>query len=145
MNILADRIPGAVVWDLFAGSGSFGLECLSCGAAEAVFMDRSATGLKTIREFLEGVPEEVGYRIVRGKLPGAVSLLDPPADIIFMDPPYDSACIYSWIMDFDWSSVTVPGGCVVAESGGEAFPPAWEHRAYGDTHLHLLEVRTCPI
>ncbi len=39
-----------------------------------------------------------------------------------------------------WSSVVVPGGVVVAESGGEEFPENWEHRKYGDTHIHILEV-----
>ena len=52
MSILASRMKDAVAWDLFSGSGAFGIECLSCGAAEAVFLDRSPANLMLITKFL---------------------------------------------------------------------------------------------
>lgn len=140
MSILAARVTGALVWDLFSGSGAFGLECLSCGAGEAVFLDSSPVNLAMIRRFLKERPGEYRFSTVRGRLPGALKKLSSTPDIVFMDPPYDSSCIYSWIKETSWSSVVVPGGVVVAESGGEEFPEAWEHRKYGDTHIHILEV-----
>lgn len=140
MSIISNRVRGAVVWDLFSGSGAFGIECLSCGAARAVFVDRSPRNLVLIREFLDGETGEFSFATVKGKLPSALGRLSPPADIVFLDPPYDAASIYSWIKEFDWSSVITPGGLVIAESGGEAFPGNWERRRYGDTHIHLMEV-----
>jgi len=140
MSILASRMKDAVAWDLFSGSGAFGIECLSCGAAEAVFLDRSPANLMLITKFLREQSEEFSFRTIRGKLPAAMDRLSPPADIVFLDPPYDSSCIYSWIIGFDWTSVVSPGGIVIAESGGARFPENWEHRRYGDTHIHMMEV-----
>ena len=44
-NLIFDRISGAVVLDLFAGSGAFGAECISRGASEVYFVDQSDHGL----------------------------------------------------------------------------------------------------
>ena len=140
MSILASRVRGAAVWDLFSGSGAFGIECLSCGASEAVFLDSSQKNLNLVKRFLEEQKEEFRFRIIKGKLPAAMDRLVSPADIVFLDPPYDSSCIYSWIMTFHWPSVVSPGGIVIAESGGMEFPQTWEHRRYGDTHIHTMEV-----
>jgi len=140
MSILAFRVKGAVVWDLFSGSGAFGIECLSCGAAEAIFVDRSPVNLLLVSKFLSEQGGEFRYRTIKGKLPASMDRLIPPADIVFLDPPYDSSCIYSWIIDYDWASVVSRGGIVIAESGGYRFPENWEHRRYGDTHLHMMEV-----
>ncbi len=140
MSILAGRVKGSVVWDLFSGSGAFGIECLSCGAAEACFVDSSPVNLGMIRRFLGERPGEYRFSTIRGRLPGALNRLSSRPDIVFMDPPYDSPCIYSWIKETGWSSVISSGGVAIAESGGEDFPEAWEHRSYGDTHIHILEV-----
>ena len=48
-NILGDKVPGAAVLDLFAGSGSLGLEALSRGAAKAVFIDNNTRCISTIK------------------------------------------------------------------------------------------------
>ena len=140
MSILADRLNGAVVWDLFSGSGAFGIECLSCGASRAVFVDSSPRNLVLIKGFLAGQKGEFSFQTVKGRLPGAMDRLVPPADIVFLDPPYDSPCIYSWIKENRWSSVVSPGGMVIAESGGESFDIPWTTRSYGDTHIHMMEV-----
>lgn len=140
MSILYHRLPGAVVWDLFSGSGAFGIECLSCGASKAVFVDHSTKNLSLISAFLKVKEDEIQFQTVKGKLPGALEQLSPPADIVFMDPPYDSPCIYSWINDHDWTTEVSPGGIVIAESGGRKFGENWVSRKYGDTFLHLMEV-----
>ncbi len=140
MSILANRVKGAVVWDLFSGSGAFGIECLSCGASRAVFVDSSPRNLVLIKGFLADQKGEFSFQTVKGRLPGAMDRLVPPADIVFLDPPYDSPCIYSWIKENRWSSVVSPGGMVIAESGGESFDTPWTTRSYGDTHIHMMEV-----
>ena len=140
MSILYERLQGAEVWDLFSGSGAFGIECLSCGAAAATFMDSSPRNLVLIKKFLTEREGGHQFRTVRGKLPGALEKLKKQADIIFMDPPYDSPCIYSWINAHDWAAHVTPGGIVIAESGGREFSGKWASRRYGDTYLHMMEV-----
>jgi len=140
MNILADRVEGAVVWDLFSGSGAFGIDCVSCGAEMAVFVDSSPVNLAKIRRFFVQKNSEEKCRTVKGKLPGAVSGLNAPADIVFLDPPYADTDVYSWVRGYNWNLVISPGGVVVVESGGEEFSRSWKHRKYGDTHIHTMEV-----
>jgi len=140
MSIIAGRVKGATVWDLFSGSGAFGIECLSCGAAKLFFVDSSSGNLARIESFLKSKEGDFQYSALRGKLPGALSRLVPPADIVFIDPPYDSPFIYSWIKKNQWSDLVSPGGLVIAESGGEMFDENWETRRYGDTRIHILEV-----
>src|SRR5437660_304145 len=86
---LADRTPGARVLDLFAGTGSLGIEALSRGAASAVFVDQDRQAVLAIEK-----------NLARTKLDGRVRqqevfrfLQEAAArekfDIIFADPPYD--------------------------------------------------------
>lgn len=88
MNALHARIDGARVLDAFAGSGAFGIECLSRGAASAVFVDRSRAAVETVRANLKllGVGPE------RSQVIGAdVYTLTPqgaPFDVVFVAPPY---------------------------------------------------------
>ena len=140
MNILAHRVTGAVVWDLFSGSGAFGIECVSCGAEKAVFADYSPVNLSRIRKFFEQRNSRDKCITVKCSLPSDFEKLIPPVDIVFLDPPYSETDIYSWIQGFAWDSVVKNGGIVVAESGGIIFDSRWQHRKYGDTHIHVLEV-----
>jgi 16S rRNA (guanine(966)-N(2))-methyltransferase RsmD len=140
VNILSGRLEGAVVWDLFSGSGAFGIDCVSCGAERAVFVDASHINLKRINEFFRANDSESRCTTVKGKLPGVIERMIPPADIVFLDPPYRDTGIYSWIQEYRWDRVVRRGGIVVAESGGTEFDSTWGHRRYGDTHIHTLEV-----
>lgn len=90
-GMLADRVPGAAVLDLFSGAGGFGLESLSRGAAEAVFADISPVCVSGIRRNLEllGLEAEV---LCMGALDAAVKLAAEGRkfDIAFLDPPFKS-------------------------------------------------------
>jgi len=89
-NILADSLPGAVVLDLFAGTGSLGLEALSRGARLACFAERHRTALVGLRRNIDalGVADRCviwGGDILRS-LPRRLGELGEPADIAFVDP-----------------------------------------------------------
>jgi len=85
--ILAPRLPGAGFLDLFAGTGSVGIEALSRGCAHATFVERSAGALAGIRHNLEvtGLAEraDVAARDVFAYLRGTPS----PYEVIFVAPP----------------------------------------------------------
>ncbi|MCK5841629.1 MAG: RsmD family RNA methyltransferase [Candidatus Sabulitectum sp.] len=141
MSIISERLPGAVVWDLFSGSGAFGVECVSCGAEKAIFMDSSPVNLNRISKFFKEKDSISRCITVRGRLPEEFGRLVPPVDIVFMDPPYRESYIYSWILEFPWDSVVRNGGVVIVESGARNFDSPWQKRKYGDTHIHMLEVK----
>ena len=85
---LADLIPGARVLDLYAGTGSIGIEALSRGAAGAVFVEQEREAVDCIRENLRHCRLE-GGEVRQGD---ALAYLAEPGelfDLIFADPPYD--------------------------------------------------------
>jgi 16S rRNA (guanine966-N2)-methyltransferase len=85
--ILGPRIPGSRFLDLFAGTGSVGIEALSRGAAHATFVERTATALADIRHNL-GATHLAASAEVRGVDVFAYLRGDPaPFDVIFVAPP----------------------------------------------------------
>jgi 16S rRNA (guanine966-N2)-methyltransferase len=107
-NWLATRIHGARCLDLCAGTGALGLEALSRGAREVVFVERSDAAFKTLRSnisLLGATSSEVLNVDARHYLGGSSS---QPFNIIFLDPPfaadlYDELCRLlseqSWLTD----------------------------------------------
>lgn len=90
-DLWVDKVPGALVLDLFAGSGAVGLEALSRGASRLVSVDNDRQVLKALRvnmaRFASGQVE-----IVAGKLPEYLPRLEHITgegfDLVFADPPY---------------------------------------------------------
>jgi 16S rRNA (guanine966-N2)-methyltransferase len=92
--ILEPELRGARVLDLFAGSGAGGIEALSRGAAEAVFVDRDAGAVAVIKANLERTHlEGPAVAVVRADavswLARAAGPVAGPYDLVFLDPPYD--------------------------------------------------------
>jgi len=85
--VLAPRLEGAAVADLFAGTGSLGLEALSRGAARAVFLDTDPRCLEAIRLNLKKLRFEDRAEVLRADAFRAVNGLGP-VDLAFVDPPY---------------------------------------------------------
>jgi 16S rRNA (guanine966-N2)-methyltransferase len=130
----AGVLEGAVVVDLFAGSGAIGIEALSRGAARCIFVERDRSALRALDENLDALDLRDRSRVVAGDAATAAATID--ADIVFADPPYD----------FDrWDDLLarVTAELVVAESGSEiAPPPGWEatrSKRYGRTRVTFLE------
>ena len=77
------------VWDACAGSGAFGLECLSRYAtAQVTFTDVAPTSLKTIRENLATLAVGARATVFQHDAIDAVKTLGAGADVVFLDPPY---------------------------------------------------------
>jgi 16S rRNA (guanine966-N2)-methyltransferase len=88
-SILANRLVGARVLDLYAGSGSLGLEALSRGAAEATFVERNKDALRAIEQNVAALG--LGGIVLRGSVPQIIDQLPGGYDLIFVDPPYADA------------------------------------------------------
>ena len=89
---ILDTDGNVLVWDAFAGSGAFGMECLSRYAnANVVFTDVAPTSIKTVRDNLATL--EIGARasVVQMDAIGAVARYGADVDLVFLDPPYVDA------------------------------------------------------
>ena len=92
-NILYSEVPGARFLDLFAGSGAIGIEALSRGAREAVFVEYDRRAAECIRLNLNTTKLESSARLIKSDVLRAISAMnaagEKPFDLIFMDPPYE--------------------------------------------------------
>jgi 16S rRNA (guanine966-N2)-methyltransferase len=142
---LAEIVPGARVLDLYAGTGSFGIEALSRGAASATFVEQDKEAAQCIRDNLVHchLQGDVRHALVEA------FLAKPPAekyDLIFADPPYNKSVgeldhdpLLSQLIPF-----IVPDGHFVWEHyAGQHLQSAGDwgiirHKNYGETGLTFL-------
>ncbi len=135
-NILQEHIPGAYVWDLFAGTGASGMEAISRGADRVMFCEKNGKALEVLRGNLQLLgPDAVARAVVmRG------DAWEPPAmtrevfgasrdsaddqevasevgpDVVFLDPPYSLVAedpVKSMARARRLLDRTARGGCVV--------------------------------
>ena len=92
-SILAPRIEGVTFLDAYAGSGAVGIEALSRGAKHVVLIERSGQALDVIRENLAILKTGGEVTVVRGS--ATAVLRKYPADIAFIDPPYERVKEYA--------------------------------------------------
>ena len=128
-------IEGRKVLDLFAGTGQLGIECLSRGAAAAVFVDRRADAVKLIRENLRLTELEDRARVVAGDSMEYLKSIREPFDIIFLDPPYAAGLLEPAIAHLAKFDILAPHGIIAAEHPADRVlpalaPPYRVHRTY---------------
>lgn len=142
----ADRLQGARVLDLFAGTGALGLEAVSRGASFCMFVEESVEGRGLIRANVEAFGLTGRTKIFRRDATG----LGPagtvqPFGLVFADPPYGKgfgeAALRSALAG-DWLAPNAL--CVVEESAAASFDPGpgfavVDERSYGDTMIRLIE------
>jgi len=93
-NILGPSVEGATFLDGCAGVGGIGIEAISRGAAFVYFVEQSRKACKMIRENLESLNVQEGFKIFEMDLIKSLDLLDSPLNIAFVDPPYDRDDLY---------------------------------------------------
>lgn len=89
-NMIQFDIQGAVFLDLFAGSGGIGIEALSRGAKEAVFVDNGREAYDCIMENLKHTRMEKSATVYKQDVFVALPMMEyqKKFDVVFMDPPY---------------------------------------------------------
>lgn len=90
-NTMQTYVPDSYFIDVFAGTGSIGIEALSRGAAKAVFIENNKKALAVIKENLEKTHLSENAEIIASDAVSALIRLEHtgPADVIFIDPPYN--------------------------------------------------------
>lgn len=125
-NIFGSGISGSVILDVFAGTGAIGLEALSRGAREAVFIESSREAARLIRKNIELCRVATGYRILQGDVFTSLRALAREgftADIAFLDPPYDWGPYEDLIQTLSRSGIVRPGCVLVVEHHGKTALP----------------------
>lgn len=120
-NVLAPRIEDAVFLDLYAGSGAVGIEALSRGACEAIFVEQAEVALKAIRGNLAGLGIRGDFALEARSVAAGLRRLTAGgrrADIVFLDPPYAEAQEYVTALGLlggECAGLLADGAIVVAE------------------------------
>lgn len=139
-SMLGDIVAQARILDLFAGTGSLGLEALSRGASSAVFVDRHPHALELIRTNIRAcfrradvelvrlnLATDSAYRTLQKRISGSNIF-----DIIFLDPPYEKKLAEMALTMVDKTGLLAPGGYAVTEERSNVDLP----EKIGSLHLH---------
>ncbi len=120
-NVLsaAGRLEGSTFVDLFAGTGSIGIEALSRGAARVYFAENAKKAAQLIRANLQSLGVSDEAEVHERTAADAIRLLDQAgvqAQIVFLDPPYKMQGAYEQVLRLlSQTGVLIDGGIVVAE------------------------------
>ena len=150
--ILEADLPGAAVLDLFAGSGAAGIEALSRGAGQAIFVERDPRAIQVILANLGRTGLAERANVVRSEV--LSYLRDParasghPPSIAILDPPYDEPATLAAALEH-LAPLLAPGARVVAKHFWRNVPPARigllaseRERRFGETALTFYRSMT---
>jgi 16S rRNA (guanine966-N2)-methyltransferase len=146
-NWLQQAIPGARCLDLFAGSGALGLEALSRGASEAVFVEQAQLAARTLQEQLIRLGGAGRGQVV--EMGAARYLRSPPKPfgIVFLDPPFGRDALAEYVPLLDQGAWLTAGSLIYLENekaaGVPTLPPRWEilkSKSAGEVGYHLARV-----
>ena len=139
------RIADAKVADLCAGSGAFGFECISRGAASVDFVENDDTRARCIRRHCGLFAIEDLCRVFRQDVRRFIPACDTRYDIIYYDPPYEERSLALLVADL--TGLLSDNGLLIYErdsSSAPAYvttlPPPYgrKERVYGDTAVDYI-------
>ncbi len=146
-NWLQQDVIGARCLDLFAGSGALGLEALSRGAAEAVFVEQAVAASRSLQEQLTRLGAGRKGRVVEMGAARFLRTPAPPFDIVFLDPPFGRDALAEYVPLLDSGNWLKVGGLVYLEnekaSGAPPLPAHWtllKSKSAGEVGYHLARV-----
>ncbi len=144
-NIIGEAVREARVLDLFAGTGALGIEALSRGARDAVFVEEDSPALQVLRRNLETLGLEDRSRVLPLSVNAALKKLAAQGEafaLVFLDPPYGQDAAAAALRTLAGSPLLQVQAWVVAEhSRRETLPEAidslalYRLRRYGDTQV----------
>lgn len=118
-NILGPSVEDSLFVDLFAGTGAIGIEAISRGARETIFIESQAASARLVRENLESLGIRGGVDVIEADVVKGLKNLAARhlvADFIFLDPPYFEAAEHMRVLEFlDESHLIAPYGLVIVE------------------------------
>lgn len=143
-SMIGAQVEGARVLDLYAGSGSYGLEALSRGAATATFVESGRAALVALKHNIETLG--LGGRVVASRVENYLGRDPDTFDLVFIDPPweldhFEMGRQMTALEPFLAGSATI----LISRRHGDPTPPnpeTWRvatDRRYGDTRIVRYE------
>jgi 16S rRNA (guanine966-N2)-methyltransferase len=153
---LGRRVEGARVLDLYAGTGALGIEALSRGAEEAVFVERSSSAVAAIRANLDRTGFRDVARVVRADVGRHLErpATAPGFDLVFLDPPYETPGheLGAVLARLSTGSVLGNGATVAlsraSRTSNDVIPVDWvaaKRLSYGDSEIMLFRARNLEV
>lgn len=150
-NVLGQNVQGAKFLDLFAGSGSVGIEALSRGAQQVIFVDNSLASVKTIRDNLEHCQFTEDYMIFKNDVIAAAIHLakkNTLFDYIYIDPPFTQESLFPRIMKvMDEKTILKREGMLIIRTPRKMEMPddlakiqRLRYNHYGESTLHYYKL-----
>jgi 16S rRNA (guanine966-N2)-methyltransferase len=154
-DILTPDLPGSIVYDLFCGTGSLGLEALSRGSEKCLFFESDRSALARLNQNIMELGVAARSRIVSGDLFKWFELASvrpqsaqaPGADVVFLDPPYRFLHthrdeILQLCLHLTRSHLRPKSVVVFRHDGSDSLPlprlEAFDVRQYGDMTIEML-------
>jgi 16S rRNA (guanine(966)-N(2))-methyltransferase RsmD len=148
-NIIRTRITGSSALDLFAGTGSLGLELLSRGGIKVVFVEKNPNVLSVLKMNCSNMASPAQYEVIPMNSFDAIKLLSSRGqsfDIIFIDPPYKLELQSRALKALSIGNLLVHDGIAVVEHDQRDFQPdiigdlvkIYERR-FGNTEITLYK------
>jgi 16S rRNA (guanine966-N2)-methyltransferase len=138
-------VNGAKVLDLFAGTGALGLEALSRGAGEVVFVENGRVAQKLIGENVKKMRVEHQTVLMRDDATKLGACSAVPFGLVFLDPPYGKRMGQQALASAQAGGWLAKDAMIVWEENAPMFAPQGftriDTRKYGDTHVTLLKVK----
>jgi 16S rRNA (guanine966-N2)-methyltransferase len=146
-NWLQHAVGSARCLDLFAGSGALGLEALSRGAKELVFVEQAVAASRALQEQLVRLGGNTRAQVVEMGAARYLRTPAPPFDIVFLDPPFGREALAEYVPMLDVGNWVKVGGLVYLENekpaGAPTLPAHWEllkSKSAGEVGYHLARV-----
>ena len=109
------NINNASVLDIFSGVGSFGLECLSRGANQVVFIENYSEALTILKKNLNNLISKNNYKIIEQDVydNGTLAQLNYKFNIIFLDPPFKNKNIENILLNIKKNKILSENGIII--------------------------------
>ena len=151
-NWLQQSIAGTRCLDLFAGSGALGIEALSRGAREVVFVEQAREPARALSAELERLGGSSRAQVIETAAQRFLAAPGEPFDGIFLDPPYGRGYLPECVAAIEAGGWIKAGGWVYLESergaGIPPVPPHWDlvkSKSAGEVGYHLARISVARI
>lgn len=149
-SVLAPYIPGSRILDAFAGSGALGLEALSRGASQAVFIEADSSASRILSENLRHLGFQDQGRVLKGDSLKIIPRLkqryqEEGFQLVFLDPPYNKGFLDKALKALVSGAILAPDAILVLETSSKVREPfetegfaIIKESQYGDTAIIYL-------